>query len=276
MQCPSCHKAVKDGTSICPNCDAVLDESILGAMPDDNAEGEDTPPPAPAPKKPAGRKSPAAPAAKAEKAEKPAAAAKSGSGAYTNKYSQYWTEDEAPAKKPSGAPAPSASPAPATRAELEEKGESASEVDPLNQLKGVWGGFLGLHFEDKLTAICGVAMVVAMFFPWRTVDDGDSDMGLLTWGLWTALLGILAVAGIWLRKSGKLASIPRNLFPLTAVGAGGLSLIIAVIYSFTAFEKGVRAGKETMIAEPGFGAVLAALCGAGMIVGGMLTLKREK
>ena len=164
MPCPVCHKPVKDGAAVCPHCDAVLDESILGAMPDDD-EAEDTPTKAAA-KKPARRPAPISVA-------KPAP----GTPVYTNKYSQYWTED---APSPSAAPAKEARSAelPAARSDA----EPTTTGDPLKDVGKLWSGFLALHFEDKLTAVSAALLVLAAILPWRsTLDEGD-EMGLLTWG----------------------------------------------------------------------------------------------
>ena len=270
MNCPSCKKTVKDGTSICPHCDAVLDESILGAMPDDDAV-EDTPPPEVAPKKVAKRKP--APVS----AAKPAAAAKAApTGAYTGKYAKYWTDDETDSPSPAAAAMQQQKSNGSGAPEVPAASKEPSENDPFQQLKGIWTGFLALHFEDKLTAFSSFFLAVMAFMPWRTtVADGD-DMGLLTWGFWTACLGFLSIAGIWLRKTGKLASIPRSLMPISAVAAGGLSALICVIFAFTSYERGVKDGKEGVLSEPAFGVFLALGCAALLVVGGMLTLKREK
>ena len=79
-----------------------------------------------------------------------------------------------------------------------------------------------------------------------------------------------------MRKTGKLAKVPRGLMPLSAVVAGGLSVVIGAIYAFTAYEKGVKLGASVAVSEPAFG-VFAAILFAGLLVaGGMLTLKRER
>jgi hypothetical protein len=75
VKCPSCHKAVKDGAAICPHCEAILDESILGAIPDDNDDAPENTPPA--------------------------------SNPYRGKYSEHWTEEEArPSSRRPSVPAP--------------------------------------------------------------------------------------------------------------------------------------------------------------------------
>jgi hypothetical protein len=111
--------------------------------------------------------------------------------------------------------------------------------------------------------------------PWRSTPDGD-DMGLMTSGMFTLLLGVGAIASIWARTTNKLPALPRGKFPFAAIGAGALSALICIVAAFTSFERGVKAGREVTTSEPAFGVILAVLCAAGVVVGGVLTLKREK
>ncbi|HEY3452821.1 MAG TPA: hypothetical protein VGK67_41135 [Myxococcales bacterium] len=291
MICSSCHKTVKDGTSICPHCDAVLDESILGAMPEGNGddEAEDTPPPKPAPKKPA---------AKASTGKRPAAARKpapvraeeeppepdeepkarqpliQNDGKFVSKYQQYWTEDDPPAKPPAPKGPQSGEGVVAELGPV-RGGHDPELVDPMVTLKNLWKGFAESHFEDKMTIASAAMLIVCNFMPWRSTPDGD-DMGLMTHGIFTFLLACLSLATIWARKSVKISAIPPNKFPLGTIGAGGLAALVALIFVVTSFEKGVRAGRTVTLSEPSFGVFLAIISAAGIVVGGLLTLKREK
>jgi hypothetical protein len=60
------------------------------------------------------------------------------------------------------------------------------------------------------------------------------------------------------------------------MGAGALAALIAIVFVATSFEKGMRAGREVSLSEPSFGVFLAIISAAGVVVGGLLTLKREK
>ena len=288
MICSSCNKKVKDGTSICPHCDAVLDESILGAMPEGDDEAEDTPPPKPAPR----------PAAKKPLAKRPAVARKpvpvkaeeeapepdeepkerqplvQNDGKFVSKYQQYWTEDDPPAKPPAPKGPQSGE---GVIAELGpvRGGHDPDLVDPMVTLKNLWKGFAQSHFEDKMTIASATMLIVSNFMPWRSTPDGD-DMGLMTNGIFTFLLACLSIATIWARKSLKIPAIPPNKFPLGAVGAGGIAALIALVFVVTSFEKGVKAGRAVTLSEPSFGVFLAIISAAGIVVGGLLTLKREK
>ncbi|MBI5546478.1 MAG: hypothetical protein HY901_21565 [Deltaproteobacteria bacterium] len=265
MNCPACRKKVKDGTSICPYCDAVLDESLLGAISDD------TPPPAP--RKPSAAQKPAArkPALVSKQSSRdatsprPAAAKKP---AYSNKYSQYWDEDTGRSASPSAASEEDGLP----EQPLPDAGATRESemVDPFVQLKGIWSGFLNLHFEDKLTTGAASFLIFTTFLPWRTTPEGD-EMGLLTSGVFVFLLAIGAIASVWARRTDKLPAFPRNQFPWVTLGAGGLSALICVAAAIAAYEK---SGKS-VTAEPAFGVLLAVIAAAGIIVGAILTRMRE-
>lgn len=298
MICPSCNKKVKDGTSICPHCDAVLDESILGAMPAGDDEAEDTPPPKPAPKKPVAK-----PAAKASTGKRPAAARKPApvkaeeeppepeeepkpkqpapnDGKFVSKYQQYWTEDDPPAK-PAAKSGPQSGDGVVAELGPVRGGHDPELVDPMDSLKNVWKGFVEAHFEDKITVASAAMLIVCNFMPWRSVDEGDGvgdQMGLMAaggLGFFTFLLAALAITTVWARKSNVLPSMPRGRFPLATIGAGGLAALVCVITVITSFGHAKVAGREVLL-TPSFGVFLAVVAAAGVVLGGMLTLKREK
>jgi hypothetical protein len=272
MNCPSCAKNVKDGTSICPFCEAVLDESILGAINEDTVD--DTPPPEAV--KPKKVKKPARKPAPIAADEPPPAKPKDGpakptsgddkSGKYQGKYAQYWTEEEPTDMEMASNKA---------RAEAKEQDEAGKVVEPMEQLKSVWAAFLGLHFEDKMTTAASAAMALMTFMPWKTTTEGDS-MGLFGNGLFVLLFAVVAVLAIWLRKTNKIPKVARGSFPLLSIGAGGFAALVGVISAVTSFEKGVKAGQAVTTGWPAFGVFCAILCAAGVVVGGLLTLKREK
>ncbi len=290
MICTSCKKTVKDGTSICPHCDAILDDSILGAVPDGDDSVDDTPPPAPKPKakpkapttnmrKPARRPAPISEPDPEPEAEPKDEAPSFQDGKYKNKYSQYWTEEDGdkPAK-PAKVAAPPAREGGLSVPDPEEDGPpgpSDAPSDPLLFLKDAWAGFLALHFEDKLTVSACAGAILATFMPWRSTTEGD-EMGLLSTGLFTFLLDVVGITSVWARKVGKVPSLPRGRFPLAAIAAGGLSALFCIVAGITSYERGVVAGKTTVVSEPAFGVFLALIAAAGIVVGGVLTQKREK
>ncbi len=307
MKCTSCSKTLKDGTSICPHCDAILDDSFLGSMPGGD-HGEDTPlpeeaapprasgpkktvparptraaaprtaPSQPAAKKPAVRRR--APVEEAEPEEAPPEPAAPAEGGYVNKYSQYWTDEEPAPKKSAPRPAAAASAAPAASAAKPGAADPAAPGDelgdPLQYVKPVWNAFLGLHFEDKLTVISGMSLSLMACTPWHSTAESD-DLGLLGWGFFALLLGGLGVVSVWARHTGKLEKvIPSAKMPLLAQAAGGLSALIAFLSIVGGFERAARNGKTELVGWPGFGAWLSLVCAALLVLGGVLTAKREK
>ena len=183
--------------------------------------------------------------------------------AYEGKYAEYWTEEE----EPSDAGKPE---------DPDHKPEAESEVvQPSEQIKAVWSAFLSLHFEDKMTTGAAVAMGLMTFMPWRSTTDTD-EMGLFGPGFFVMVFAVVAVLAIWLRKTGRIPKVSRGNFPLLTIGAGAFAALIGVISAFTAFSKGVKGGQTVTTGWPAFGVFCAILCAAGVVVGGLLTLKREK
>lgn len=228
---------VRDGTAICPHCEAILDTSILGPMPD--AHEED----APVRQKP--------PAKRPSRARKPASVA-SAQGDDV----RYGTQRNPAAREPS------------------ETATAATLGDPFEQLRDIATSFRKLHFEDKLTTASAALLVLASFFPWRSTDDGD-DLGILTVGFVTAACGVGVLSAVWLRSSGKLLGMLRRMLPLAVLGLGGLAAVIAITFALTARQRMVRTGVAIMVAEPDFGAYLAIMAATGVLVGAFLARKHE-
>ncbi len=268
MNCPNCQKSCDDGSTFCPHCDAVLDTSFLGSIPEGD-DGEDTPvPQAPAPRpsrKPAARPRRRAPIEEPEPA--PQAEPEPDPAPGAGKYDQYWTEDEAPYQPP----------------KLERKAESPAEYaqfksdiqDPGEQIKALWASFLGLHFEDKLTAASSVGLFAMSFMPWRSTPDGD-DMGFLTWGIFCTLASIAALGAIWLRKAEKLAFLPRAKVPFVSLGAGAFAACVAALFAVGSYETASQFGKRVVVSSPSFGVFLSLLTACGVVVGALLTARRER
>jgi hypothetical protein len=287
--CPNCDKSCEDGATFCPHCEAVLDASFLGDLPSD-AEGEDTPVPEARAPKPASRQ----PARQPARSPKPAAARprrrapideeprestgaaepepSASSSGVGNKYSQYWVDDEPP--KPKAAAAAQSRASGPTRPESAEGAFKTDTQDPGVIVKEAWTAFLALHFEDKMTVIASAALFFGSLMPWRTTTDGD-DMGFLTWGFLTLLLSIGAIAAVWARKTGKLPMLPARRMPMLSVAAGVVASIIASIFALTSFESGAQYGQVVSVSQPAAGVFFSILASAGVIVGGILTGKRE-
>jgi hypothetical protein len=310
VKCPSCKKSVKDDQAVCPHCDAVLDESILGPMPDDDAEM-----PAPAPKRKAPQKAAAgttarapvkAPAKVASKkplrpaplpapdpeeqpepedgeAEAPSAARQQDAPP-ASKYAQYWEEDDydkkaraereaakgAAARETGRGPAAAASAKPGDDTGMEELTEQIKTT-----LAAAWKWFAALDFEDKLTTGAAASLWVMSFMPWRShVDTGD-DMGLMTWGFVTMLIATAVVAGVWARTSEKLPQVPEKLWTFYPMVTGGLAALICLAFIYGSFESGHLAGRTVLRASPSFGAFFALLSGGVIALSGYLRKRRQ-
>ncbi|MFN7131440.1 MAG: zinc ribbon domain-containing protein [Myxococcales bacterium] len=312
MNCTSCGKRVKDDAAICPHCDAILDTSFLGDLPEGGNDDDDTPPPEPEPPRPSRPARPAPNARPAAAAPKPTTQArparaplrkaplpvdepeeeatipppaepKAGPGGYVNKYSQYWEEEPGEKKAApaaTGAAERSGPPRPSLPA---DSGAMRSEdFDPLDYFRRAWAWFKSLHFEDRLTTASAVSLVFFSLWPWRSTPEGD-EIGLLTWGFVTSMLAAAAIAAVWARKDARFEGISLSWFPKGTIGVGGLSALICAIYAITAFERQTvahgfgRTGKEVVtLSSPSLGVFLALLAAAGVGVGGFLTMKREK
>ncbi|MGI5864786.1 MAG: zinc ribbon domain-containing protein [Myxococcales bacterium] len=271
MNCPNCQKSCDDGVTFCPHCDAVLDTSFLGGIADapDGGDGEDNTPvpearPARPSRKPAARPRRRAPIEEREPEPEPEPrAAPVGAG----KYDQYWTDDEPPVRQ----------------LKLERKAESPAEYekfesdieDPGEQIKALWSAFLGLHFEDKLTAACSIGLFVMSFMPWRSTPDSEV-MGFLTWGFLCTFASIGALAAIWIRKAGKLGFLPRAKVPFLSTGAGTLAACVAALSAVSSYETTSQLGARIVLSSPSFGVFLSLLAACGVVVGGVLTARRER
>jgi hypothetical protein len=276
VKCTRCARPVRDGTSICPYCDAILDESILGILPPDH--DEDTPLPEPVPPAAAGpkerpkvRRAPVEdlPPRSADKPHPPYSEEPSRYGEEDGQH--HWTADGA--SQAAGPRNPSREPD-ASTAKTEPASSSTEQF--FRMLGRGWSAFRGLQFEEKLTAAAAAGLSLMSLMPWKTTLAEGEETGLLSGGFWTLLLGALAGASIWARGAKRERLLPRDRWPLVAIGAGALSAIIGAITVATSFERTMHAGRLFSIAWPSFGAYGALLSAAGLVLGGTLTLMRER
>ena len=208
MRCPNCRTESPDGTSFCPKCDAVLDESLLEMSreaPGD--DGDVTPAPgalaladAPRRKRPSGgsrpehaarprhrprpgdesearpRKRRPAPVGGGDEDAAPAQAAAppDGSGKYVGKYDQYWVDDEPPLKK-AEMPVIQTADGKAVRygegvqvTEYDTGNLNDLPLDPLAMVRNVWKTFLELSLFQRVYAGASVGLFCFGMIPWCT------------------------------------------------------------------------------------------------------------
>lgn len=310
MNCPSCGKNVKPGTSICPFCDAIVDDSFLGDLSAVGGDDDDTPvpdappqfeqrparparPPRPAraagggaaaaraaAPRPVRRRAPVRPApVPLDEPEPEAPPQKAGPGGYVNKYSQYWEEDEEPTPAPSRNSAPRPSLSAVDGKDEPPETMSSEELDPTLYFKNAWAWFQQLHFEDKLVTSSSAALAFFSMWPWTTGQYGDT-LGIVTWGFVTLLLAASAVGSVWGRGNPRFETVPQHLFPKVTICLGALAALICAIFAITARTTetigfGPRPEVVT-VASAASGVYLSLLASCVVAVGGFLTMKRER
>lgn len=257
MKCTACHRAVDDGTSICPHCDAILDASFLGDLP---SRGEDdTPVPQPLPSR---RQGSAPKVRRAPVEELPAVQP----GAFE--------AGERGGPRAGVGALPDASVGIDESPEAETQPAGGAPDDLYLELSRSWAAFRRLSFEDKLTAVSAVALALMSAMPWRTsLADGD-ELGLLGWGLSSLALAGIAGATIWARMAGKSRPLSGSQWPMAAIASGGISALTSAIAILASFERTAQFGAQVTTAWPAFGAFGAVLCSGGVLLGGTLTLMR--
>ena len=267
MKCPNCQTSCPDDTSFCPQCDAVLDKSLLEMSL--NAPGDDgdfAPQPKaqgsarPHRKRPAGsrgehgprkrsadgeerpRKRRAAPISAPEESsvetsQKPA----SGSGGYAGKYAQYWVDDDPPLKK-AEAPVMSTEGGKSRRygegiqvTEYDTGDLSALPNDPLAMVKDSWTGFLALPLFQRVSVAASVGLFFFSMMPWSTYigESGYEDSAYVATNFLGLFLSLVAIASLVIRRSGSMPQIPRKpllLAPLAAGVVGALAIVLTAVY----------------------------------------------
>jgi hypothetical protein len=244
MNCPSCHKQVKDDAQICPHCDHIIDASFLGDVSGDADDDAD----------PTVRPSPTAPAA--------------------NRWAKYYDEEAEDTKNlPKNLRSPKSA-----GAKADVLG-SDRVVGASEQLEGMLSRFKSLCFEDKVTFVAGALTTIMIFMPWRnTAADGD-ELGLLSLsGLLCLVFVFGAIVAIFGRTANYFPSLPRSMFPLLSVGFGGLVAITAIATGISSIDRtqvqGPLGATPVTNSMPAFGVWLTVVCAAGVIVGGILSFKR--
>jgi len=273
MKCPSCNDAVPDDAAVCPNCDTVLDPSLLDAAPpesDDNTGPGTRPPPRPA-SRPASR-----PGVK-KVVKKPAPGGGTGKRPTTKPAGPRSRMPEAPARAAKVEKADWR--AQVSQADWDEMQQKDKEkfvadkgMDPDDVLKDARGFFASLSSFDKLAFFGTVGMLLSTFFPWKeTVTDGDV-LGLLSAGIVVTLLSALALAAMVLRvrKAFSVSPILPWILQLGCIGFGVVWCLVYVKMSWDSTLVRSPIGNFDMWAsKPSFGVIFGFLAG---VVGGLGTL----
>lgn len=267
MKCHACNATVADDAAVCPQCDAVLDPSLLDAAPPED-DGE-----APAART-AAHRPPSRPASRpgAKKvARKPGAR---------------------PAPRPK-APAPSPPPAPKassnwrdqiSEAEWKESAGRAPErfevdrgLDPDDALVQTKRYLFELPSADKLALFGASAMLLATFFPWKeTVAEGEV-LGVYSSGIVVTVLAALAVAGLIVRTTRAMPALNPLLPWVAQLGCVGASGVWCLVYMQAAWDPTLARSPignyEIWVSKPTFGVIFALLAAIVAIAGTVLGLK---
>lgn len=272
MKCPSCNSNVADDAAVCPQCDAVLDPSLLDAAPpesdDDDAPARPAPRPAARPatrpgakkvvKRPASGKRPAAKPASARSRmpEAPARVEREEKSDWRQQVSQEdWNEMQQRDR---------------------EKFVADKGMDPDDVFNDARGFFALLSTADKLAFFGTAAMLLSTFFPWKeTVTDGDV-LGLLSAGIVVTLLSLLSLIAMVLRVR-KAFSVNPILPWIVQLGATGFGSLWCLVYVKTSWDSTlVRSpiGNFDMWAsKPSFGVIFAFIAGVVGALGTVAGLK---
>lgn len=311
LNCPGCGTKVAGGTSICPACDYIIDDSFLtGATeaPPEDESGTEAPPARPA--RASGRGASARPSARSGTGARPrvppsgarAAAPEEASGEATNIKSMDEILRSAPQQRaasggarPAPRPrpaAPQARPAPAPRRQEQEP--RVADYDPVPSRGATSTGeilapevlmedfreFVGvLGLSDKV-AFAGAALVVlSAFIPWKETAEEGEILGLMSLGL----VAVLSASGLM----GTIALRVRRWMPrlnvlipwLLQLGLSIFTILWCIIFmklsSDTTEVPSPMGNAMIFNSAPTYGVYLGLLGALGSLAGTLLGLKEK-
>ena len=273
MECPSCQAQIDEGSVVCPHCEAVVDPSLLNAMPPEGDGEETNRPPVKASEKPKVRKvvkkagdrpsSGAAPAVKRSSRQSmpeapPPAKAKKAADWRDAVPDEEWGNSRAPA------------------AEVAPKEKTLDADDYLGQFKRF---VARLNLADKLGFFGAVATFVSCFLPWRdSVAEGDT-LGVGSAGF-LVVLTAMATAGAVIMRTSKSNKINGMLLWVVQLGASGFGILWCFVCIRLAWDStlvhAAIGNAQVWASKPSFGVYFAILAGAVSVVGTVLGLKESQ
>lgn len=266
MKCPGCSAEVADGTSICPSCDYIIDDSFLGASPapaEPPGHGDTNP----------GVRRPTPPPTRSGKTRKPARKPRPANGAAR--------EPRGPAPLPPPPP-PVATPMP-TRFAPESPGARAPSYSPVFRPEEMVDDarlFLGgLTTADKLTLAGGGLIALCSFFPWKeTAADGEV-IGLQSLGVVATGLTVLAMAAL-LGRARRSLWINPALAWLLQLACTGATVVWSVVFiklsSDPTLAHSVDGNMMVPVSRPAMGAYLGVVGGIISAAGTLMGLKDSR
>ncbi|HYV44812.1 MAG TPA: hypothetical protein VFA20_08125 [Myxococcaceae bacterium] len=260
MKCPGCSTEVADGTSICPSCDYIIDDSFLGSAPapapEERGEGDTNP----------GIKRPSPPPTRSGKKRKvPAKKAKKGNGS---------AHEDIPEPLPS--PVPLAPTMPTRYAPESPGARSSPSYSPVFSPEEAMADarlFVGgLTTADKLTLLGGALCLLCSFFPWKETAAEGEVIGLQSLGI--VATGLIALAMVVVvgraRRSFHVNPAVMWLVQLACSGATIVWCLVFIKLSWDPTEAHSVDGNMLMAtSKPVMGVYL---CAAGAIIAAAGTL----
>ena len=250
MRCPRCNLLLPDGTSICTNCDEILDASFLADRADEDApiEGEPT-----------------------TVGAAPARSEPVRLTARTNRFRGGWSSGRTEAPPDPAAPAVpkgsylSEAPAPA---EVDPLAEARRSVDELGSF------FRSLSPGDRWSAGSALVLLVSLVLPWRWTKADDEVIGLVAaWPV--AALALAVTARVYWRTRRASARLGRTLLLVQAGAAVVATLVCGWFLRASTDVRTVRAAGRlvsTKLATAEPAAYLGLLCAAAAAIATLATL----
>ena len=245
MRCPRCAALVPDGTSICPNCDEILDTSFLGG---DEQQVEGDPTEVGAPPTPARQ------------------------GVRTQRGGWNTGRTGAPENQAKAVPKGSYLAEEAPPAVVDPLLEARRSVDELGSF------FRSLSPGDRWASGGALALLVSLALPWRWTKADDEVIGLLAaWPV--GALAVLVAGLVYWRTRRASARLGRALLLGQVAAAGSAAIYCGWFLRAVTDVRTVRAAGRLVstplsTAEPG--AYLGLLCAAVAAVATMASLGERR
>jgi len=265
MQCPSCRAKVPDDVVVCPQCDAVVDPSLLNLEP-----GPSTSKPARSGARRSVRKGATGKKRKADPSGPDPTPPQAGQGDWRSKVSEEDWQAGAPGQAP-----PAAEPNVEPMLGVEAAKYRASLDDQF--ISDAKTFMSGLSVPDKFAFFGAVGMAMACFFPWKeTVIEGE-QLGLLGYGALVFLLAAVVMTTIAVRTTHTWPKLNPLFIWVAQLGTVSLSVLWALVCIKLSWDstlaRATVGNEEIWVSKPSFGAFLGLGAGVVASLGTVLGLK---
>ncbi len=257
MICTGCGIEVDDDAVACPECDTVLDASLLEMAAPDEASAP------PKRTRPGSRSKP-----KVRRSSNERRTANSGMPEAPNsarsKAKNDWRAEVDPAEwgsKKVEAP----------------QGPKFESTDPNDLMIDIKNFIASLSLADKLSFFGAMALFISSLLPWReTVAEGEV-LGIFGAGLLACFVGILLMVSVAMRL--RVPVTDRLVYWMVQLGLAGISVLWSLIIGIQSVDRTLARAPvgnfEVWTSKPSFGVVLAAFAGTVVIVGTVFGLKES-